>query len=123
MLLQSSWLLMLNYQMFPGFGEFIFISVQILKTVVVFALAYSPILLSFAIAFNILMTDSSYFTAGNSVLKIMAMMTGELDINNTLQEDVFWFTKVVFTIFIIVMSVVSMNMIMGLAISDVNQLR
>ena len=69
------------------------------------------------------MTDSSYFTAGNSVLKIMAMMTGELDINNTLQEDVFWFTKVVFTIFIIVMSVVSMNMIMGLAISDVNQLR
>ena len=126
MILHGSWLLLLTLQMFPGFGEFIFISVQITRTVFLFGVAYLPLLLSFALSFNILLSHhDSFSTMGSSLLKIIAMMTGELDIKDSLitNDQSFWFTKVVFMLFIILMTVVSMNMILGLAISDVGKLR
>ena len=83
-------------------------------------------LLSFAISFNILLSNHDSFSSmGTSFLKIIGMMTGELDVKDTLisNEESYWFTKVVFMLFIIIMTVVSMNMILGLAISDVEKLR
>ena len=126
MILQGSWLLLLTLQMFPGFGEFIFISVQITRTVFLFGVAYLPLLLSFALSFNILLSHhASFSTIGSSFLKIIGMMTGELDVKDSLitNDESFWFTKIVFMMFIILMTVVSMNMILGLAISDVGKLR
>merc|ERR1719195_2215094 len=58
------------------------------------------------------------------MVKVVAMMTGELDTadavilsNNTL------FNKIVFVFFIMIMCIVVMNMVLGLAISDINELR
>ena len=111
--------------MFPKFGDFGFISAQIFRTVLIFAISYFPQLLSFAIVFHILLHDHEAFaTIEDSMVKVVAMMTGELDTadavilsNNTL------FNKIVFVFFIMIMCIVVMNMVLGLAISDINELR
>ena len=125
LLIQSSWLLLISSQMFPKFGDFGFISAQIFRTVLIFAISYFPQLLSFAIVFHILLHDHEAFaTIEDSMVKVVAMMTGELDTadavilsNNTL------FNKIVFVFFIMIMCIVVMNMVLGLAISDINELR
>ena len=125
LLIQSSWLLLISSQMFPKFGDFGFISAQIFRTVLIFAISYFPQLLSFAIVFHILLHNHEAFaTIEDSLVKVVAMMTGELDTadsvilsNNTL------FNKIVFVFFIMIMCIVVMNMVLGLAISDINELR
>ena len=125
LLIQSSWLLLINSQMFPKFGDFGFISAQIFRTVLIFAISYFPQLLSFAIVFHILLHNHEAFaTIEDSLVKVVAMMTGELDTadsvilsNNTL------FNKIIFVFFIMIMCIVVMNMVLGLAISDINELR
>ena len=66
----------------------------------------------------------AFATIEDSLVKVVAMMTGELDTadsvilsNNTL------FNKIVFVFFIMIMCIVVMNMVLGLAISDINELR
>ena len=125
LLIQSSWLLLISSQMFPKFGDFGFISAQIFRTVLIFAISYFPQLLSFAIVFHILLHNHEAFaTIEDSLVKVVAMMTGELDpqdsvilSNNTL------FNKIVFVFFIMIMCIVVMNMVLGLAISDINELK
>ena len=125
LLIQSSWLLLISSQMFPKFGDFGFISAQIFRTVLIFAISYFPQLLSFAIVFHILLHNHEAFaTIEDSLVKVVAMMTGELDTadsvilsNNTL------FNKIIFVFFIMIMCIVVMNMVLGLAISDINELK
>ena len=49
---------------------------------------------------------------------------GEFDFtDNFVQEDTFWLTKVIFVVFVVDMSVVLMNLIIGLAVSDVEAIK
>ena len=52
-------------------------------------------------------------------------MLGEYDYSDNIRgnEDSTWFAKVVFVIFVIDMSVVLMNLILGLAVSDIENLK
>ena len=123
--LQKSYLLILNIQMIPKLGDYAFIAAQILKTVLVFAISYSPQLVSFAVAFHVLLPENASFgSLDDSLLKVVAMITGELEVsdavissNNTL------FNKLVFVSFIIILTIVVMNMVLGLAIQDIGELR
>ena len=123
--LQNSYLLILNIQMIPKLGDYAFIAAQILKTVLVFAFSYSPQLVSFAVAFHVLLPgNASFISLDDSLLKVVAMITGELEVsdavissNNTL------FNKLIFVSFIIILTIVVMNMVLGLAIQDIGELR
>ena len=49
---------------------------------------------------------------------------GEFDFtDNFVEEDTFWLSKVIFVFFVVDMSVVLMNLIIGLAVSDVEAIK
>ena len=125
LLIQSSWLLLISSQMFPKFGDFGFISAQIFRTVLIFAISYFPQLLSFAIVFHILLHNHEAFaTIEDSLVKVVAMMTGELDTaDSVILSKNTMFNKIVFVFFIMIMCIVVMNIVLGLAISDINELK
>ena len=52
------------------------------------------------------------------------MLMGEFDFtDNFVQEETFWLSKVIFVVFVVDMSVVLMNLIIGLAVSDVEAIK
>ena len=57
--------------------------------------------------------------------KVLTMMLGEYDYSDNFQgnKDSSWAARLVFVIFIIDMSVVLMNLILGLAVSDIENLK
>ena len=111
--------------MVPKLGDYAFIAAQILKTLLVFAISYSPQLVSFAVAFHVLLPENpSFVSLDDSLLKVMTMMTGELEVSDAvITTNNTFFNKVVFISFIIVLTIVLMNMILGLAIQDIGELR
>ena len=58
-------------------------------------------------------------------MKILSMLLGEFDFMDTIVNDEanFWLTKLLFALFLLLMSVVLMNLVVGLAISDIGTLR
>ena len=123
--LQNSYLLILNIQMIPRLGEYAFIAAQILKTVLVFAFSYSPQLIAFAVAFHVLLPENpSFGSFDDSLLKVVAMITGELEVSDAvISSNNTWFNKLIFVSFIIVLTIVVMNMVLGMAIQDIGELR
>ena len=61
----------------------------------------------------------------DGVLKILTMLLGEFDFMDMIvrDENNFWLTKLLFALFLVLMSVVLMNLVIGLAISDSGSLR
>ena len=52
------------------------------------------------------------------------MLMGEYDFtDNFTQEGTFWLSKIIFVIFVIDMSVVLMNLVVGIAVSDVDAIQ
>ena len=72
------------------------------------------------------MSDTLYIFSniGDGVLKILTMLLGEFDFMDTFvnDENNFWLTKLLFALFLLLMSVVLMNLVIGLAISDIGTL-
>ena len=62
---------------------------------------------------------------GDGTLKIFTMLLGEFDFMDMIVRDPdnFWLTKLLFALFLVLMSVVLMNLVIGLAISDIGSLR
>ena len=62
---------------------------------------------------------------GNAFLKVMTMLLGEFDFLENIVADPnsTVLTKLVFVLFLVSMSFVIMNLVIGLAISDVSYLR
>ena len=58
-------------------------------------------------------------------MKILVMLLGEFDLSSTILEDEnsFWLTKAIFALFILSMSIVIMNLMVGLAVHDIGALR
>lgn len=61
----------------------------------------------------------------DGLLKVLTMLLGEFDFIDTILEDPdsTWVTKLLFSGFLIGMSIVLMNLVVGLAISDISALR
>jgi hypothetical protein len=52
------------------------------------------------------------------------MLMGEYDFtDNFVNPETFWLSKVIFVVFVVDMSVVLMNLVVGLAVSDVEAIR
>ena len=98
---------------------------QVTRTILEFFTSYSVTLLAFALTFHILLPNSEIFSnLGDSFLKVVMMLLGEFDfedLNHDGQPS--WMTKLVFLMFAILMSIVLINLVIGLSISDVTSLR
>ena len=65
---------------FPVLGVYIYLSLNVLHTLIVFFLVYLPVLIAFTLIFHLLLPSADAFTnLGTSLLKVLAMMIGELE--------------------------------------------
>ena len=65
---------------FPVFGIYIYLSLGVLHTLIIFFFVYLPVLIAFTLTFHLLLPSKDVFTnLGTSLLKVMAMMIGELE--------------------------------------------
>lgn len=88
-----------------------------------FLLAYSCLLIAFALAFSVLFSNFPVFRLPASVIKVVMMMTGELEFEDTLYADSplnYPLTAHgMFLIFALLITMILTNLLIGLAVSDI----
>ncbi len=108
----------------PSAGIYINMIVRISRDVVKFITLYVSTLIAFGLSLHVLSNHLSVFgDPWGSILCTLAMMVGEISF-----ADVFtgpnvrhqWTTQVLFVLFLLVVSVIMMNLLIGLAISNIN---
>jgi len=131
----SSWAyLMLMVSQLPSIGTYLAMFKKVLIEFVKMKIAFLCILMGFTFTFCTLKTEQFH----NPVLgfaKIMAMMTGELNFDDLFQgvDKVhvgesdkfleFYTTAFVSVVFMIIITIVLMNLLVGIAVNDVDALR
>ncbi|XP_043219510.1 transient receptor potential channel pyrexia-like [Amphibalanus amphitrite] len=114
----------------PRLGLYIHMFSKVLRDFFQFLLAYASLVIGFAVAFAVLFPH--YPPVGNplrSFLKVLVMMTGEIEF-----ADMFYpeendgsilnpTASLVFTAFLFVMTIILMNLLVGLAVSDIQGLQ
>ena len=118
----------------PRVGLYIHMFVNVSKTLMYFILIYSPALLAFAFSFFILMPPETkaFKNAWMSIMKVMAMLVGELDYDETFMNnedfsvdnrDATILVQIISVCFIWFCSIVLMNLLVGLTVSEIDLLR
>ena len=125
LVLYCSWQLMRSLTVFPRLGKNMFITSQVTRTILEFLLSYMVELLAFTLTFHLLMPNAKIFSnMGDSFIKVITMLLGEFEFEDLNEgRDISWMTKIVFLLFVMLMSVVLINLVIGLSISDVGNLR
>ena len=121
LILYSSWQFMRMLTIFPRVGKNIFMTFQVTRTILELLLSYVVALFAFTITFHILLAESPFDNLGNTFIKIVMMALGEVEFGEL--KDISSLTKLIFLVFVILMSIVLINLVMGLTISDVVSLR
>ena len=121
LVLFSSWQFMRMLTIFPRVGKNIFITFQVTQTILELLLSYVVALFAFTITFHILLTEPPFDNLGDTFIKIVMMLLGEVEFGHL--KDISWLTKLIFLAFVILMSIVLINLVIGLSISDVVALR
>nr|XP_039268134.1 transient receptor potential cation channel subfamily A member 1 homolog isoform X2 [Styela clava] len=124
--------LLLFIQKIPYLGIFVVMFTDILKTFAQFFFVFVFFIFGFAFAFNILLGNQYVFaTWYDSIIKTTVMMIGELDYGDIFfsykDEGSTYFQNiytnsvsyVLFSIFLIVMTIIIMNLLVGLAVGDI----
>ena len=105
--------------------------VDILKTFIRFAMVFMIFVLAFSFGFHILLVNQAPFaTVHDSLLKTAVMMIGEFEyvsiFHSTTPSDKLDFpslTYAFFVGFVIIMSIIVANLLIGLAVNDINQVQ
>jgi Ion transport protein len=90
---------------------------------------YSLILVAFACSFYKLLSESTFMHTSefsdlpSSILKTIVMFTGEYDHSNLDFHTSLWMGNTLFVVFVFFMSIVMMNLLSGLAVSDTQVIR
>ena len=121
LILYSSWQFMRMLTIFPRVGENIFITFQVTRTILELLLSYVVALFAFTITFHILLAESPFDNLGDTFIRIVMMLLGAVEFGNL--NEVSWLTKLIFLVFVVLMSIVLINLVIGLSISDVVSLR
>ncbi|KAF5397971.1 transient receptor potential cation channel subfamily A member 1 [Paragonimus heterotremus] len=127
-----SWLnLLLFLRRIPLLGIFVLMFTVIMRTFAKFSAVFFLFILAFAFGFYTVLSNHAPFNSfGNSLLKTTVMMLGELEFDATFNEystshersDAIFFSGVTYALFVtflIVMSIVIMNLLVGLAVDDI----
>ena len=118
----------------PSVGIYIYMFTNVSKTLLFFIMIYSPALIAFALCFYVLVPDDvkAFKNPGRSILKIMAMMIGELEYEQTFLGNneanqgtsariiLAWIMSVGFVCFA---TIVIMNLLVGLTVSEMEKLK
>ncbi|XP_013135767.1 PREDICTED: transient receptor potential channel pyrexia isoform X2 [Papilio polytes] len=125
------WLeLMMIIGRFPTFGLYVQMFTTVTVNFATFLLAYSCLLIAFGLAFSVLFSNYPAFHLPAGLVKTVMMMSGELE-----YEDIFYsngtdsqihypFTAHgMFLIFVVLVTVILTNLLVGLAVSDIQALQ
>lgn len=112
----------------PGIGLYVHMLGKVTGTVVSFFATYLWSLLGYAVAFHLILPSTgAYAFFGDSVVKVLTMLLGEYEYNlnfvQVVQTPYSWIGKAIFVYFLLDMSIVLMNLVLGLAVSDIDQLQ
>ncbi|XP_043510703.1 transient receptor potential channel pyrexia [Frieseomelitta varia] len=121
-------LLMMVIGKFPMFGLYIQMFTQVSINFFKFLGAYIFLIVGFSLGFNVLLQNDSFSYPLIALLKTIVMMSGELEF-----EDIFISTQspiehsgtahLMFLSFVILVTIILANLMMGLAVSDIQELR
>ena len=114
----------------PRYGKYVHMFVIVSKMTAGYMCVYSPAVLAFSLAFYILLSSSTPFMNPlNALKKTMVMLIGEIDYeDNFLRDQTLDYrfeisTQVLFTLFLLFGCVVLMNLLVGLAVDEIDVLR
>ena len=114
----------------PSYGKYVHMIGVVSKMIAGNLLIYSPGILAFSFAFYILLSSSDPFMNPlNALMKTMVMLIGEIDYGDNFMWDKthgYRFaltTQVLFPLFLLFGCVVLMNLLVGLAVDEIDVLR
>lgn len=122
--------LVLFVRRFSGWGIYVLMFFETLKSVLVVLAIFILFVIGFALSFFILFQNRYHFsTFGRSFLKTFVMMTGEYEYSSYLPGpgqpfDVRFevLPYLMFLLFVVVMPIVLMNLLIGLAVDDIQRI-
>lgn len=129
--------LMLMVGQLPAFGTYVAMFTHIQFEFAKLLLAYSGLLIGFTISFCVIFSGEPAF--GNpftGLIKVLAMMAGELDFEGLISQaddkpasesfviyPLSVCSQILFTLFIVFVTVILMNLLVGIAVHDIQGLR
>ncbi|XP_076357640.1 transient receptor potential cation channel subfamily A member 1 homolog isoform X2 [Tachypleus tridentatus] len=122
-------ILVLFIRKFPVLGIYVNMFTDILRTFSKFFIVFFFFIVAFAFGFYALLQNQDPFeNIGESILKTSVMMIGELEFDSIFNDDenpVHFKppTYILFVIFLILMSIIIMNLLVGLAVDDIKSVQ
>ncbi|KAH9498505.1 Transient receptor putative cation channel sub A member 1 [Bulinus truncatus] len=117
--------LVLLIQKFPRFGIYVVMFTDVLHTFSQFFVVFFLFIIAFALAFfTLLQKQFPFETVSKSIIKTSVMLIGEFefdDIYNSKDSPLLYpvASYIIFVIFLIIMSIIIMNLLVGLAVDDI----
>ncbi|KAK3103049.1 hypothetical protein FSP39_016076 [Pinctada imbricata] len=119
--------LVLFLQKFPRFGIYVVMFKDILNTFLSFFLVFVLFIVAFGFGFYALLQNQDPFaTPWEALIKTTVMMIGEFEYETIFYSDVSAhkdyhpeMTFIMFVVFLIIMSIILMNLLVGLAVDDI----
>nr|XP_034189119.1 transient receptor potential channel pyrexia-like isoform X1 [Osmia lignaria] len=131
--------LMLMVGQLPAFGTYVAMFTHIQFEFAKLLLAYSGLLIGFTVSFCVIFVgEPSFGNPFTGLIKVLAMMAGELDFDSLItqidqgleSEGPFVIyhplsvcSQILFTLFIVFVTVILMNLLVGIAVHDIQGLR
>ena len=117
----------------PRVGIYVYMFTNVSKTLLFFIMIYSPALMGFALCFYVLMPKegNAFQNPWNSSLKILAMLIGELDYEETFMINTcstenttnLILAQIISIFFLCFASIVIMNLLVGLTVNEMEKLK
>ncbi|XP_024936359.1 uncharacterized protein LOC112493618 [Cephus cinctus] len=129
--------LMLIVGQLPTFGTYVAMFTHIQFEFAKLLLAYSGLLIGFTVSFCVIFVgEPSFGNPLTGLIKVLAMMAGELDFEGLINEPdrvdddslavyhpLSVCSQILFTLFIVFVTVILMNLLVGIAVHDIQGLR
>lgn len=112
---------------FPVFGLYVQMFAQVTKNFGKFLFAYICLINAFSLSFGVLFPNHAPFRmTGLRLLKTLVMMTGEIEYDEWFfdEKTIMYPTTsyIIFCVFLIFVTIILMNLLVGLAVSDIQGL-
>ena len=120
-----AWLHLLNYlKQLPWLGVYVLMFWEILGTFLQFGIIFVVFIMAFGLGFHLLLINQTPFQEfKHSLLKTSIMMIGELEADDIFHGDFGvqfpTLTGFFFACFVLIMPIIIMNLLVGLAVDDI----